>query len=69
MKSLFSIVCVFKLSICVVALSSLYSKIAVLTCSTVSLRYWRSFQNFNGQQNAKVWKSWMLVLRLFICKE
>ena len=38
MKCLFSIVFVFKLSICIVILSSLYSELPVFTCSTVSLK-------------------------------
>ena len=46
MKCLFSIVFVFKLSICVVALSSFVLEIAVFTCSTVSFRSSKELSKF-----------------------
>ena len=43
----------FKLSICIVALSSFYSTIAVFTCGTVSLEE-RNFEIYTSRlQNAK----------------
>ena len=52
-----SIVFVFELSICVVALSSLYAKLRFSPVAPYHSDHCRSFQNFNWQQNAKVWKS------------
>ena len=63
-----SIVFVFKLSICVVALSSFVLEIAVFTCSTVSFRSLKKLLNFIWQRNAKVWKSNSSSILLFICK-
>ena len=48
----FSIIFVFKLSIRFVALSSLYSKLRFLPVALYHSHHWRSFQNFNWQQNA-----------------
>ena len=54
MKCLFSIAFVFKLSIRVVTLSSLYSKLRFSPVSTVSFRSLRELSKyFNWQQNAK----------------
>ena len=53
----YSIVFVFKSSIRVVALSSLYSKFRFSPVPPDYSDHWRSFQNYNWQQNAKVWKS------------
>ena len=47
MKCLFSIVFVFKLSICVVALSSLYSKLRFSPVAPYQPDHRRRFQNFN----------------------
>ena len=57
MWCLFSIVFVFKLSIRFVALSSLYSKLRFSLVAPNHTDHWRSFQNFNWQQNVKVWNS------------
>ena len=46
-----------KLSICVVALSSLYSQLLFSPVAPYHSDHSRSFQNFNWQQNAKAWKS------------
>ena len=55
MNCLFPIVFVFKLSIRVVDPFVFFEReIAVFSCSTVSFRSLKEFQNFNWQQNAKV---------------
>ena len=65
MKCLFSIVFVFKLSICVVALSSLYSK---LRFSPVVPYHSDHRRSFIGNKVPKYERA-ILVLRLFTCEE
>ena len=69
MKCLFSIVFVFKLSICVVALSSLYSKLRFSPVAPYPNQIMEgAFKILIGNKMSKYERA-ILVLHLFTCKE